>query len=53
MASEIPLFVNKLLETQGITLREVKKLNLENRKKIADDIEATQGEQFEHDINGK
>lgn len=44
-------WVNKLLFTQEITLRELGKLTVGKRKTIADRIEETQGEYFEHDLN--
>lgn len=44
-------WVNKLLDTQFIKLRDVRKLQMYRRKEIADVIEQTQGEHFELHIN--
>lgn len=44
-------WVNKLLDTQFIKLKEVRQLQMYRRKEIADQIEQTQGEHFELHIN--
>ncbi len=46
-------WVNKLLDTQEIKLRDLRKLQIYRRKEIADHIEQTQGEHFELHINGR